>query len=146
MKLVWDSDAALHFVTDVLKPPREFGPAQGAVVVNGNKPIAGWLFHDWYPESKTLEVTAAASGPNWGGRGVLRELMQYAFGDAGAQALVCRTDPGNVPVRKWGKALGAKEHILPRLRGRGRAECVLILTDDAWKASKYAHPPLPVTA
>ncbi len=117
---------------------RDFGEAITAGVVDrdGNL-VAGLVFHNFYPESQVIEVTGAAISPRWAQRGVLREVFRYVFERAGCQMAVSRTAVSNGRVRKLWKALGATETIIPRLRGRDEAECIITLTDDGWAASKF---------
>lgn len=82
-----------------------------------------------------MEVTAAAIDSRWASRTVLRQLFGYVFN--AAQLCVARTGTDNQRVRRLWKAFGAKEYIIPRLRGREASEAILTLTDDAWYASRF---------
>lgn len=117
---------------------RGFGECQTACVVNGeNHVVAGLIFHNYDPDSGVMEVSAAATSPLWPQRSVLKEAFGYIFDRAGCQMAVARCEQSNDRVRRLWKGFGAREHIIPRLRGRDAAEAILTLTDDAWSASKF---------
>ena len=63
-------------------------------------------------------------------------MFDFPFDIAGCQAVVMRVDPENARLERILKVCGFSRHVLPRLRGRGRAEAVYILGDDVWKAGK----------
>ncbi|MEM9969517.1 MAG: N-acetyltransferase [Pseudomonadota bacterium] len=108
---------------------------QAAFVVNAaGKDVAAVVFHDWNPEAGVIEVSAAAQTPRWAARSVLTELFGYAFNGCGCQAVAARTTSERV-AKLW-QGFGATKHEIPRLAGRDRALTLLVLTDDAWRASR----------
>lgn len=109
------------------------------VLNSHNKVIAGLVFHDWNPECGTIEISAAAENPRWFTRGVINEAMNYAFKGAGVQAIFGRTQEDNKRTRKIWRALGSTETVIPRLFGRDQDGIVMVVTDDAWNASKYCE-------
>lgn len=138
MRLDWERrDEALSIVEAMVPGGRRgFGQCRvGAVVDRLGTVVAGLVFHDWSPEGETVEITAAAIDPRWFTRGVIEAALGYCF--SFAQAVVVRTHEGNAPARRIWRALGASEHIIPRLGGRNQALAVYVLTDDAWRASKW---------
>lgn len=116
---------------------RGFNKCQGVGVLRGTELIAGVVFHNWSPESGTIEVSAAATSPKWATRKNLTELFAYPFEGIGCRLVIARTSEANKRVRKLWLAFGATEHILPDLRAEGVGECVLILTKDAWQKSRF---------
>lgn len=107
--------------------------------MNGDDVAAVLIFHNWHPEAGVIEVSAVAGNPKWTQRGVLKEAFDYIYGRLGCQMAVARCDVSNGRVRRLWKAFGASEHIIPRLRGRNADEAILTLTDDAWRASRFAR-------
>lgn len=133
-EVVWGAPVE-SFVGAHIEGGFDFGERRTAAVMDGKKMIAGVIFHNWCPKSEVIEVSAAAIDPRWATRSVLRKLFEYGF--SVAQVCVSRTHEDNKRVRRLWLAFGATEHILPRLRGREASEAVSILTDDAWKNSKF---------
>lgn len=112
------------------------------VVDRDGQLVGGAVYHNWNPESGTIEVTAASSAPNWATREVVRAVFGYPF-DIGCQLLVARTAEGNDgPLRVW-RALGADFYRIPRLRGPDQAEIITTLTVERWKETRWARVPLP---
>lgn len=119
---------------------RDFGECRtGAVLTEDGSVAAGLVFHNWNPDAGVIEVSGAAEHPGFAQRGVMAEIARYVFGGCGCQMLVARCHEGNEGVRRLFRAAGASEFIIPRLRGRDAAECILTLTDDAWRASRFAR-------
>lgn len=141
MRLEWGhDDLAIPYAAKMLDMPRGFGACTSGVVVDANSNIAAVLiFHNWQPEAGVIEVTAVAEDAKWAQRGVLKEAFGYIYGKLSCQMAVARCATGNDRVRRLWKAFGAREYIIPRLRGRNDAETILTLTDDAWKASRFAR-------
>ncbi|MFG6591284.1 hypothetical protein [Sulfitobacter sp. 1A12157] len=139
MKLAWGAeDIAVPAAMKLLGFDRDFGNCVTATVLTENDALAAIIvFHNYCPDAAVIEISAAAVTPRWAQRSVLREAFGYAF--ANCQMVVSRTSAENATVRKLWKAFGADEVVIPRLRGRDEAECIITLTDDAWAASKFAR-------
>lgn len=123
--------AALAHATEDFGPCVTVGVADDA----GNL-IAGFVFHNYDERAGVIECSGAAVSPRWCRRAVLRELMGYVFNTAGCQMVVARTAKDNWAVRRLWGALGAVEHVIPRMKGRDADGVILRITDDAWRKSK----------
>lgn len=106
-------------------------------ILHGGALVAGVIYHNWQPREAVVEISVASDNKRWLTRPVLAEMFGFAFGQLGCQAVVCRMDPDNWPLRRICGAYGFTEHTLPRLRGRDRAEIVCILGDDDWRGNKF---------
>ena len=116
---------------------RGFGPSRALGVLHSGNLVAGLVFHNWEPEHGLIEISAAATHRGWMTRKTISTALEYVFDGLKCQAVVARHAEGNAPARRIWQALGAEEHIIPRLRGRDKAGCLAILTDDAWKLSRF---------
>lgn len=67
----------------------------------------------------------------------MRVALTYAFDGLASQAVVARIAEDNRPARHIWQALGASEHIVPRLYGRAKAGCIYVLTEETWKRSRF---------
>lgn len=141
MRVEWGcDDLVIPWLERKLDLERGFGPAKGAAVMTEAGELAACVvFHNYYPEVGVIEISAAAVNSGWAQRGVLKELLSYAFEHAGCQAATMRCAVDNKAIRRLLKAMGAQEFILPRLRGRDESECILILADDAWASSNLSR-------
>ena len=94
------------------------------------------VFHDYNPEAGVM-CMSAAGGDGWLTRPVLYAMHEYIFDQAGCQLAVLQTSEHNKVMRRIAKAYGYRETVIPRLRGRDEAECLLTLADDDWRASRF---------
>lgn len=104
-----------------------------------NRLAAAAVFHDWKPEAGVIEFSCVAWAPRWLTRDGLHAVMAYPFDQLDCQAVYAKTDPRNEHIRRMARAVGATEHVIPRLLGRGRGEAYLVLTEEAWRASKFTR-------
>ncbi len=103
--------------------------------------VAGVVYHNWYPETGVIEISAASINKRWITRVVLRAIFAYPFDQLGCQLVVFRVAPADKALRRILKAIGSMEYVIPRLRGRDEAEVIVTLTDDTWKNSKFTRNP-----
>lgn len=116
---------------------RGFGPSRALGVAHKGDLVAGLVFHNWEPEHALIEISAAATHRGWMTRQVVNTAMEYVFDGLNCQAVVARIGEWNKPARRIWQALGSAEYTIPRLRGRDKAGCLYVLTDDAWKLSRF---------
>ena len=140
MKGVWGLDTlVIPMVSNILGFKRGFGDAVTLAFVSGNKIMGGLVFHNYDPENGVIEVSTASLSKKWFNRTILRQITAYVFEKCNCHAMVARTAPDNEPVLRIWRALGADEVTIPHLRGRGVPEVVFILTDAAWRKSKFSE-------
>lgn len=96
--------------------------------------VAGVLFHNW--TGHAIEMTAYSSRRDWLTAGRLRMIFAYPF-DIGCNLAVARISEKNDLARRIWRALGAKEYVIPELRGPGEAECVFTLSAGDWNNSRF---------
>lgn len=99
--------------------------------------VAGFVYHNWQPEAQLIEVSGASIIRKWATKDVVRTIFGYPFDQIDCQAVVARHSEYNTRVRRIWRALGATEHVIPRLRGRDEAEAVAVLTVETWRDSKF---------
>lgn len=107
-------------------------------VSNGTEIIAAIIYHNYDPDNGVVEMSAGSTSPRWMNRRVLAEILDFPFDKLACQCIVARHDETAAHLRRmWGE-VGAVEHIIPRVRGRGKpAEVVSVLTQEAWLSSKF---------
>lgn len=137
MQLIYGHDQAVcDFVN--ARIDENFSPAScaGVAVANaqGNM-VAGWVWHNWNPECKTLEFSGASITAKWMTRAILQELFAYAF--ANAQMVVTRNGADNKRLHRQLAAFGFRRYDIERLFGRDSDGVVWTLTDDDWRASRF---------
>lgn len=101
--------------------------------------IGGVVYNNYQPDYGTLEVSGAAKHSRCMNRDILRASISMPFDVLKCQAITARYSEGNKPVRRLWKAFGAKEYVIPRLRGKNEPpEVLAVLTDDAWRQSVFS--------
>jgi len=98
--------------------------------------VAGVVYHNWNPESGTIELSAASTRRDWLNKNNLLTVFGYPFDQLGCQLCIARISENNDRARRIWRALGASEFVIPRLRGRDEAEAIYTLTREAWDERK----------
>ncbi len=116
---------------------RELGFTRGfdaCTAIGFGDPIeAGIVYHNWNPEAGLIELTAASRTRTWLNKANLKTIFEYPFSQLGCQVCIARISEHNARARRIWRALGATEHIIPRLRGPNEAEVIATLTKEAWE-------------
>lgn len=120
-----------RFVADHI-PGCERGFDNFTAIGFGKPLVAGIVYHNWNPEAGVIELSAAATRHDWLSRRNLGLIFGYPFDQLGCQMCVARISEHNARTRRIWRALGAVEHVIPRLRGRDEAEVLSTLTKEAW--------------
>lgn len=138
--LEWGHDEAVADIITSLAGAKdvEFGNSRALAVIDGDRLIGGIIVHGWNPEAGTAEISGGFSQVKVPYRRVARVIANYVFYGMNCQAVYLRTDARSKHVIDLCQSMGATVHILPRMRGRAASEATLIITDDAWKASKWS--------
>lgn len=117
----------------------KFGECVCMGVLEGNRPIACMVYHDFNPEAGLIEISGAATDRRWLQRHVLKEMFAYPFEKAGVQMVVMRVSAKREQrhLHRMLKSYGFKGHIIQRLYGRDEDGIVFTLTDDDWRSNKF---------
>ena len=116
---------------------RQFGDATAMGWADDTGIVAGFVWHNWSPQEGTIEVSGYSTRRDWCSKAILQDLFAYPFDQLGLRIVCARHSARNRPVRRIWAALGAKEVILPQMRGDDEDEAVAILHRDAWRKSKF---------
>lgn len=137
MRLLYGHDEAVaRFVADRLEddPVAIFGNCRAIGVIDeGGLLVAGVVYHNWWPDAQTIELSSAASTPKWLTRANLSRIYGYAFDVAGAQMIVARTSAVNSRVHKLLSRSGFEGITIPRLYGRNEDGVLWTLTEEAYR-------------
>ncbi|SDP08378.1 GNAT family protein [Phyllobacterium sp. OV277] len=105
-------------------------------VVEGDKLLAGVVYHNWTPETGVIELSAASLDARWLTAPVLKAMFDYPFQQLGCQICVLRVSERNRRMKRILDRFGFSSVRVPRLRGRDEAEIIFTLTDDVWRSHK----------
>lgn len=132
------NEAIGDFVSNIIygRPGRIENYCSMAVVDDGVI-IAGVLYNNYHPKEGVIEMHAGALSKKWLTRPVLRAMFSHAFDKFQCQLCVLRVSERNKPMLRIAKSYGFQQYIIPRLRGRDEAECILTLSDDDWRSNRF---------
>jgi len=116
---------------------RGFGEYSAIGVRNDGDIIAGVVYHNWDPNARVIEMSAAAISSKWLLSGVLHRIFEYPFKEIDCQMVVLRVSEKNKRMRSIAKRFGFDEIRIPRLRGCEEDEMIYTLTKEQWQNSPF---------
>ena len=60
-------------------PYAEFGQCAAIGVSDGDRLIAGCVYHNWQPALRNIEMSIAADTPTWAKKEIIAALLRYPF-------------------------------------------------------------------
>lgn len=114
----------------------EIGPYGTLGILNGSKLLGAVVFHNWQDEWGVIELSAAADSPRWLSRATIREIMNICFVQHKCQQLITRQAAENERAVQIYRFLGFTEILLPNMRGKGKHEILMALTDEEWASHR----------
>ncbi len=121
------------WVASGLHHSRGYGNCKAIGWAEGDKLLAGTVYHNWSPEAGVIELTTYAESPRWLTRETLRHLFGYPFDVIECQMIVLRVSEHNERMASIARRFGFTEIRIPRLRGVYEDELIFTLTDDQWR-------------
>lgn len=124
------------WVAQAMKDPayeRGFGNCTAIGVAENGDLIGGTVFHNFSPETGTIEMSSAAVSPRWLAPKMLRAIFGYVFDQLGCQAVIMRVRETNIRMVRIAEKFGFAGHLLPRLSGRDEGLWVFIMTEEQWR-------------
>lgn len=104
-------------------------------VFDGEKLVAGVLYHNWHKEAGVIELSTGARNRRWLTKPVIRALFDLPFKILGCQLCVLRVAETNANMVHIARSWGFTEVFIPRLRSRDEGEFIFSYTDDQWRSS-----------
>lgn len=101
--------------------------------------IAGIVYHNWDPESGTIEMSGASVDPHWLSVETLRRMYQYPFLQLGCQLTYMRVAADNERLLRQLAAVNYTFIRMPRMLGRERDGVLCQLTYEAWCENKICR-------
>ena len=114
--------------------PGETGFGNCKAIGFGAPLVAGVVYHNWNPEGRVIELSAASTTRKWVTRANLKVIFGYPFDELECQLCVARISEHNARARRIWRALGSTEYHIPRFYGRDEAMIIATLTVEAWRA------------
>lgn len=139
MQLVYGHNQTVaQWVASLIGNRARFGENCTAIgVMDGDKAVGGFVYHNYDPDAGTIEMSAAGIGKRWMTRPVLYGLFSYPFDQLKCQLLYSQVSERNKPLLRITKAYGFTQVRVPRWYGRDEAAILCSLTDDAWRGNGF---------
>jgi RimJ/RimL family protein N-acetyltransferase len=84
----------------------DFGPSTALGVMDGQRLVAGVVFHGWQPMFRAIEISCAATSPRWAQRPIIAELLSYPFEQIGVDRVTCATAADDKRTRRFLEGIG----------------------------------------
>ena len=80
----------------------DFGPCS-AIGIEGEdgKPIAGVVFHNYFPHFGNVEMSVASESPRWLTKRLIQAIMKYPFEQLDCRRVTSMTPKKNAPTRTF---------------------------------------------
>src|SRR5262245_36357458 len=127
MRVLWGADQdTMDFVAKRMPPIfgdsiRYAGEYRAAAVIDENGTMqAGVVFNDYHPEFRRVQVHLAADTPRWATRNVIKEILGWAFVNAGCIKVWGATPAYLSRVLRFNGGIGFTRHgVIPHHYGEG---------------------------
>lgn len=117
---------------------RGFGRCKAIGVLDGTgKAIAGIVYHNWNEDAGIIEISAAATTPQWLTRETMRVMYIYPFHQLKCQMVMQLTPADDERLLRQLAAGGYMLVKVPRMFGRDRDGVLCLLTYEDWCANKF---------
>ena len=127
MIVTFQDDQVQKWVADQLPYVDEFGPSTScAAISKEGKMIAGFVFHEYRPNLKTVQISMASINPMWARRENIHQVLSYPFEQLQVFKLWIATMHTNVKMLKAASHIGfRKEAILAHQYGIKRHAVIM---------------------
>lgn len=101
--------------------------------------LAGVVYHDYYPQYRTVQVSLAAANPRWATKRIVGRLLSIPFELYGCRKIWASTPHTNARALRFNAGIGfVKEAVLSDFYGDGAHAIVTSLSRDLW-AERYGN-------
>lgn len=116
MHLIFDHDEVLAAWAAQRIPNmgRGFSSGSRAIGVMDDILQAVVIYHDYFPEFGTCQVSIAAASPRWAQRGIIRALLSVPFEQYGVRKLGSMIASNNPRALRFNKGIGFKQEATLR--------------------------------
>lgn len=107
--------------------------------LQGDRLIAGIVYHDWDQQWGVVQMSAAADSPRWLTRDTLRAIFGFPFDELGCRNVVMRVSSLNKRMCSIAERFGFTRHVLPDLRAEGEDDIIYLLSRRTWNDWRHRH-------
>ena len=141
MQLIFGHDEVLAAwaAQNIPNMPRGFSAGAKAVGVIDDVLIAAVVYHDYFPEYGTCQISVASSSPRWAQRGIIRALLSVPFEQYGVRKLGSLMASTNHRAIKFNKGIGFKQEATLRHHFGNKVHGIVtsMMADEFYKI--YGH-------
>lgn len=115
-----------------------FGPCVGiAILSSAGEMMGGVVFHDYRPQVRSIEMSAASVSRRWVTRSIISGVLAYPFEQLKCRRITTITPRRNKAARTFDTGIGFKQEGLVR-RGFGNDDAVIYgLLANEWRRGKF---------
>lgn len=107
-------------------------------VLLNNELVAGFVYSDYQPNFRTIEMSIAADSSKWASKRVIYELLAYPFIGCDCQRITVTTAETNHKALRLATGVGfVQEAVVERAYGKNENAVLLRLFKEEWQAGKY---------
>ena len=130
------------FVAQLIPSVRErgFGNCMTIGVGEGGRLIAGFVYHDYYPEAQLIQISGAAlPDARWCTQQTLAHVYRYPFLQLGCQMIFQIVPATDEPLLWQLSRLNYEFISMPRMLGRNKDAVLAQLTFENWADNKICR-------
>ena len=105
-------------------------------VLRDGKPIAGVVYHDYRPQSGTVQYSGAATDRSWLMGPSLHYMFSYMFDALNCQMVITGNSEKNTGLHSLLERTDHKKHVIERAWDRDTAMFLWTLTKEQWLQNK----------
>jgi RimJ/RimL family protein N-acetyltransferase len=136
--IVGHDDIVQRFVSSLIPfEEGDFGACTALGVDRAGELIGGFVFNNWSPQARVIELSFAGIDRRWLTRPILYAVFSYAFDQVGCQMVCSRTPASLQQAARIARAYGFKQVTVPRLFGRHDDGIISTLTVEDWRANGF---------
>lgn len=114
-----------------------FGEFTAIGVTVDNRLAAGFIYNNWQPRYRSIEMSIAADTPKWISKNIVHNLLAYPFWQLNINRLVLVTAADNIRACRLGDGLGfVREAEMKEFFGDKDAVAFRMFRRD-WERSKF---------
>lgn len=122
------------WVADRIPHVKDFGPSTAIAVADGDRVLAGVVYHEYQPAYETIQLSMAAASPMWARQGIIAGLLAYPFDQLKVHKVWTATPHTNEAALKVNAHIGfTREGVLGHHFGRKKHAVVMRMLEPAYR-------------
>lgn len=114
MKFLYgDDENVKNWVVERIPHVRDFEKYSAiGIMTDDGKPLAGFVYHEYFPEFGLMQISAAADSAKWATRSSIKHILSYPFVQLKVRKLWTATPLKNERALKLNRGIGFKQEAV----------------------------------